>query len=80
MTNDHNMAFADVLVFKTNISTLNDVQQVAHHLDGIPEIRRWTIDTEDIDNVLRVETNCPPSVCIKGILHNAGYHCEELID
>lgn len=75
-----NMTSTDILIFQTTVSTPEDVVRITPHLDGIPGILRWTIDLEDIDNVLRIEANSLHPRQVTAITHNAGYHCEELTD
>jgi hypothetical protein len=72
--------FLKILVFKTNISTNNDVEKVKHLLALEKYIQRWNIDREDVDNVLRIECiHLQPSIIIQ-LLRCAGFMCEELPD
>jgi len=67
-----------VLVFKTNIRFKKDVAKVATCLQRDKGINKWNVDLEDIDKVLRVETN---SLTAKGIINSirrCGYECDEL--
>ncbi len=54
---------------------------VAPVLDSHPFITRWTIDTEDIDKVLKVETkgNLSENNMIN-LLKSSGFDCEVLPD
>lgn len=45
----------NIIVLKTNIRTARMVHHVSLHFDHHPDIWDWHIDTEDIDNVLRIE-------------------------
>lgn len=68
----------DVLVFRTNIRFKKDVRDVGNVLDTIPGIRRWNVDREDTDKVLRIESQqLSPAVVIE-IVTAAGFFCEEL--
>jgi hypothetical protein len=49
-------------------------------LDGRDSISRWNIDLEDIDKVLRIESNDIELTEIVQLIHNAGFQCEELAD
>jgi len=42
-------------VFKTDLKSLQAVNTIAPILDLHPQILSWNVDTEDIDNVLRIE-------------------------
>jgi hypothetical protein len=71
-------AINSVLLFKTNIQSLADQFQLRIFLDKIKSIQRWTIDTEDIDCVLRiVSSNLQPAQVIQEI-RMLGYECSEL--
>ena len=45
----------NVLIFSTNIQTKEKVKSVNLLFEKYPTIKRWTVDTQDVDNVLRVE-------------------------
>lgn len=66
-----------ILVFKTDICEPHRAKAL---LDAEPAIQRWTVDTEDIDNVLRIEgTGLAPERVID-LLTCAGFFCDELPD
>jgi hypothetical protein len=68
----------DILVFKTNILREDDVQKVTFTMNEDVRIKRWTVDREDCDKVLRVEADeILPDEIIE-LIKNAGYACEEL--
>jgi hypothetical protein len=69
-----------VLVFKTNIQHATDVAAVAPVLAQEQDVLRWHIDTQDIDNVLRIETLALPAHYIEYLMQQAGYQCQELPD
>lgn len=68
-----------VHVLRTNIDTLSAIAEVSNLLNGISSIHRWSIDIEDIDNVLRVESDSLTSTDIIKTLQQAGYSAEDLI-
>ncbi|WP_341834877.1 hypothetical protein WJU16_18205 [Chitinophaga pollutisoli] len=68
----------DVLVFRTNIRFKKDLRQVAPVLDEAPGLVKWTVDREDTDKVLRIETRNPDPSPIISLVESAGYFCEEL--
>lgn len=43
------------LIFQTNIDSEKKVQSLEPILNKHPDIFKWSIDIEDIDNVLRIE-------------------------
>lgn len=69
-----------VLIFKTNIQNqrmVNCLKPLFEH----PVIADWSVDTEDCDNVLRIETDGP--LTESDIIHmvsNLGIACEALTD
>ncbi len=68
----------EILVFKTNIQTEDHLTQIRDILSPLTAIRRWNVDTDDIDCILRIEAN--ELVCgqIIHLITNAGFHCLEL--
>lgn len=73
-------AVSEVLVFKTNICEDRDVQKVARLLDHELKIKRWNIDRDDIDNVLRVESDQLDAETVIHLVQQTGFSCEELPD
>lgn len=69
-----------VLVFKTNINHAADIAAVAPVLAQEQNVLRWTVDTQDIDKVLRIETRVLPAQHIEQLVEHAGYLCRELPD
>ena len=68
----------EILVFKTNVETMNHIRKLYPLLKAIQGILNWNIDTEDVDRILRVETvNVSPHK-IELALQSAGYYCKEL--
>jgi len=45
----------DVLVLKTNVSSRKKVRELNSVFDNHRSIKRWSVDTEDRHNVLRIE-------------------------
>jgi hypothetical protein len=72
--------FPDVLIFKTDIQDQHDVEKVAALMQDDPRIKRWNIDLQDIDKVLRIESKHVHEQEIIAGIRKAGYRCEELID
>lgn len=68
---------ASILLFRTDIEQLTDELQSllnAHH-----SVQRWTIDTEDVDRVLKIVGDDLNGEQIVGGLQSLGHICEELI-
>ncbi len=77
-TNHHlNIYAVQILVFKTDIC---DPLRAKAVLDAEPAIHRWTVDTEDIDRVLRIEGTGVASERVIELLSTAGFFCDELPD
>jgi len=70
----------EVLVLKTNIRYKKHVKEVAPLLDGQNSISRWNIDLNDIDKVLRIESNDIELTEVVQLIQEAGFYCEELAD
>lgn len=69
----------NVLVFRTDIKTKEKVQEVAVRLNNHPVIADWYVDTEDIDNVLRIETSGTLLESdIVNLMKMSGFYCEIL--
>ena len=69
---------ASVLVFKTDISSELQIEIVKTYLDENAKIWRWNFDLEDIDNILRVESEYDISEEIVAGMERCGFWCEEL--
>ena len=70
----------EILIFKTNLDNPELVNRVRPVLETMPGIRKWNVDIQDCDNVLRIEATELSSRSVEKILQNAGYYCEELQD
>lgn len=69
------------LIFKTDIKTKERATEVQFLFNSHPLISNWTIDMEDIDNVLRVEAK--EDLCENDVIYlirNYGFYCEALPD
>ncbi|MEQ8219924.1 MAG: hypothetical protein RH981_16915 [Arenibacter sp.] len=45
----------ELLIFQTDIKSKNKVKSIKPLLNNHSDIIKWSIDLEDIDNVLRIE-------------------------
>jgi hypothetical protein len=70
----------DVLVFKTNVSNEQHVDQVHRILNTVQVIREWNFDLDDCDNILRVVASGLSARTVEELLNAAGISCKELGD
>jgi len=70
-----------ILIFRTDIKTKKKFKAVKPLFNKHPSISNWSIDIEDIDNVLRIEAteNLIESDVIS-LTKNQGFYCETLKD
>ncbi len=69
----------NILVFRTSIETTQNVRFIGALLDGQSLITDWFVDTEDIDNVLRIEGDEKlKEKDIIALIRQAGFYCEAL--
>lgn len=70
-----------VLVFKTDIRSKKKVEVVKPILNNHPSIYGWSVDTQDIDNVLRIEASARlKETDIIKMVEPCGFLCEVLPD
>ncbi len=71
----------NLLIFRTNIGTQKMVKSLESLFRNIPTILGWSVDLEDIDNVLRIEaTGELEETDIINHLKISGFQCETLED
>lgn len=71
----------NVLVFKTNIQNRRMADCLEPVFSCVPVISEWSVDTEDCDKILRIETNGILSEeAIIDLVTNIGIACEALED
>jgi hypothetical protein len=69
---------AQLFIFKTDIIDLCSNCEVYKVLHRHTDVVQWSIDTDDVDHVLRVESATLSSADIVSILNNLGHECHEL--
>lgn len=70
-----------LLLFKTNITSQRKIKTVKPLFKNIPAVIDWNIDTEDIDNVLRIEASEQLSEKeVIQLIQTQGFFCEVLED
>ncbi|MDN5216354.1 hypothetical protein QQ020_30075 [Fulvivirgaceae bacterium BMA12] len=69
----------NILIFKTDIDCERRFNYVNYLFTNHPQIFQWTVDSKDVDKVLRVESseNITESDVIQ-LLRRIGIYCEEL--
>jgi hypothetical protein len=70
--------FDNLFIFGTNLQTEKDKQVISKVLNANHEIERWNIDLEDIDSVLRIESQSLTSEQIIKIITEQDFKCSEL--
>ncbi len=67
-----------ILIFGTNIKTEKDKAIISPTLNAHPEIQKWNIDLEDIDSVLRIESQSLNTEQIIKLIAEQDFKCSEL--
>jgi NurA-like 5'-3' nuclease len=67
-----------VFVFKTSVKTKMQAKRLKPHLDKMLTTNNWNFDLEDIDKVLRVESEENIELKIIDLLRHHNHNCEEL--
>lgn len=70
-----------LLIFKTDLESPSKINTIKPTFDNHQSIKNWNVDTNDIDNVLRIEAadNLFENDIIQ-ILITAGFSCDLLPD
>lgn len=76
----NDIVLSDILVFKTNLASEQDVNAIAPLLDQDNGIEKWNVDRDDIDHILRIESREHQPSRIIELVRSAGFYCEELPD
>ena len=70
----------ELLILKTNVLSLAMKEKLALQLNNIPQIKKWSVDYQDCDGVLRVSAE---GICMHELvllIKQCGFECEELND
>ena len=71
----------EILIYKTNLSSNKKVRSIKSALNNHPDILSWTVDREDIDNVLRIEASeSVQEIEFRKLMKRYGIFCEVLPD
>ncbi|SHG63695.1 heavy-metal-associated domain-containing protein [Pedobacter caeni] len=69
----------ETLKFKTNIKCSGCVATVTPHLNGLSEVSKWEVDTDNLDKILTIEGNeSLDAQVIKDTLSKAGFVAEKI--
>jgi hypothetical protein len=71
---------SDILIFKTNIYHDTDIQTIASMFDTDDRISKWNIDRDDVDHVLRIQSETLETHEVIRLVQQSGFTCEELTD
>ena len=70
----------NLIILKTNIASIQKVIEVSSIFNKHPRIIKWSVDIEDIDNVLRIEASpFTKEKEIKNLVLEHGFYCEDLV-
>ena len=67
-----------ILIFKTNIQTEFDKLRIKNVMDASQKVLKWSVDTDDIDCVLRVVSDSLTPEQIISVINYVGFECAEL--
>ncbi len=67
-----------IYIFKTNIEKLCTDCEVSKTLNNHAAILQWSVDTDDVDYVLRIVSESLTPKTIIDIINNLGHECQEL--
>jgi hypothetical protein len=67
-----------IFVFKTSVKTKMQAKKLKLHIDKILPTAKWNFDLEDIDNILRVDSQENIVLKIINLLNIHNHSCEEL--
>lgn len=70
-----------VFILKTDLNAGRKFRQLGRELDKHHQISRWAIDLDDIDRVLKLETNMEADQSkMIAFIRSQGIYCETLPD
>ena len=69
----------NLIILKTNLTDHNKVKAIQSVLNAHPKIKEWSVDTEDVDKVLRIETKkILTEEEVIQLIRKHGFNCEIL--
>jgi len=67
-----------IFVFKTSVKTKMQIKKLKPHIDTTLPSAKWNFDLEDIDKILRVDSEENIVLKIIDLLSIHKFYCEEL--
>jgi hypothetical protein len=67
-----------IFVFKTSVQTKVQIKKLKPHIDQRLPNAKWNFDLEDIDKILRIDSEENIVLNITDLLTGHSYRCEEL--
>ena len=75
---NHSTSYAMIGIFKTNIATQEDRQNVIHAITRQFEVGHCHVDLEDCDKVLRITEMKVEENAVINFVQQQGFNCEVL--
>lgn len=67
-----------IYVFKTSVKTKSQLRQLKPHIDRTLPAVKWNFDLQDVDNILRIESEEDVVLPVINLLKRHNHICEEL--
>lgn len=67
-----------IYVFKTSVTTIQDVEKLKPELDVLSKNTYWNFDLEDCDNIFRIDSPFQYPKSLVDLLTFHGFECVEL--
>ncbi len=67
-----------IFVFKTSVKTKQQVKQLKPHIDTKLPKAKWNFDLEDVDKILRIDSEENIVLKVIDLLNSQQFYCEEL--
>ena len=67
-----------ISIFRTTVSSKDDMNKLAPYLNSIMDDLKWTIDLFDCDKILRVKSSINKNSEIVSLVNGLGFECENL--
>ena len=67
-----------ISIFKTSVSSVEDLNKLKPYLNALMEDIKWTIDLFDSDRILRVISSVDKNKEIISVVNGLGFDCENL--
>ncbi|MFD1000976.1 hypothetical protein ACFQ21_16740 [Ohtaekwangia kribbensis] len=64
----------DILLFKTNVDK-RDLPVLQMAMNSVAGVKKWTIDLDDCDKVLRITCRHVSEIYIEVLLKSEGFEC-----